>query len=168
MELLERILAARQHRVVVRTRDLDPGRWQTGGEEGTPAGPTDRVLSGAERPELDTPYLAPRDDLEIRICEILQELLGITPIGVHDHFYELGGHSLLVTQAVSRLQAELDIELPLDQMLSGPTVAELATHIAIRQAEQADADLAEMVAEIQDLSPEDLQALLDAEATEEN
>src|SRR5262249_4209852 len=36
------------------------------------------------RPQLDTPYVAPRNESEQKIATIWQELLGIDEIGVHD------------------------------------------------------------------------------------
>ena len=51
-----------------------------------------------ERPELPTPYEAPRDDRERAIAGLWTHLLGVERIGVHDNFFDLGGHSLLVAR----------------------------------------------------------------------
>ena len=51
------------------------------------------------RPELDTAYRAPRNEIESAVAEIWQQLLGIERIGIDDNFFDLGGASLQALQA---------------------------------------------------------------------
>ncbi len=81
------------------------------------------------RPQLPTPYVAPRNDLEQTVAEMWQTVLGIEQVGVHDNFFELGGHSLLATQLISRLRDTYRVELPLRDLFEKPTVASLAESI---------------------------------------
>jgi len=92
--------------------------------------PPEALVSLHPRPELGTPYLAPRGELEGAVAGVWRLLLGIDPIGVHDDFFELGGHSLLGTQILSHLARDLGVELPLQTLFDHPTVAELAEHFA--------------------------------------
>ncbi|RKZ89882.1 MAG: hypothetical protein DRR19_11055, partial [Candidatus Parabeggiatoa sp. nov. 1] len=78
------------------------------------------------RPNLPTPYLAPRTPMEITLTNIWQKLLGIEQIGVCDDFFELGGDSLLGTQVISDVRKTCQVELPLQILFEKPTVAELA------------------------------------------
>ena len=92
-----------------------------------PAGPgDDGTDAGSNRPPISSDYVAPRDDRERLIAAIWQDLLGITPVGVHDNFIELGGHSLLATRVVARVRAAFGVPLVIRQMLTAPTVADLA------------------------------------------
>ena len=75
------------------------------------------------RPELSSQYEAPRNSTEEKIVETWEELLGVTPIGVHDKFFELGGHSLLAIQVVSRLRGFFKVEIPAQRLFLAPTVA---------------------------------------------
>jgi acyl transferase domain-containing protein/acyl carrier protein len=77
------------------------------------------------RPNLRTPYVAPRDEMEERIAEIWAESLAIERVGIHDHFLELGGNSLLGLVIISRLRKELDVHLPATALYEGPTVGAL-------------------------------------------
>ncbi|MCP4657227.1 MAG: acyltransferase domain-containing protein, partial [bacterium] len=82
-----------------------------------------------QRPQLERPYQAPRDEVERAISRLLEELLGIAEVGVDDDFFELGGDSLLATQVVSRLRDAFGVEIPLEDFLEGRTVAGLARRI---------------------------------------
>ncbi|MBB4637948.1 type I polyketide synthase [Longimicrobium terrae] len=100
------------------------------------------------RPQLATEYHAPGNVVEQTIAEMWEELLGISPIGVHDDFFALGGHSLLATQIISRCRDTLGLELPLKTIFEAPTIARFAALVE-------DA----LVAEIEGMSDEEALAL---------
>ena len=86
------------------------------------------------RPKLDTEYQEPRDELELAMAQIWSDLLGLAPIGVHDHFRDLGGDSLLAVQVVSRIWDRFDLELSEESLFDRPTIAELAAYIRSNSA----------------------------------
>jgi len=89
------------------------------------------------RPNLQTAYVAPRNELERTIVAMWQQVLGIEQVGIYDDFFGLGGHSLLATQLISRLRDTFQVELPLRDLFETPTVANLAESIeAFRWAAQ--------------------------------
>jgi acyl carrier protein len=154
-EVLERILADPLPQVVVSTRDLATELRAV--EELRQSTSEIKTLRRAPRPSLETPYTAPRDDIETFLVELWQELLGLEEVGIHDHFFELGGHSLLATRVISRVRDQFDVEVPLPRMLEGLTVAELGVAVAELQAEQIDeGELAELLAELGEDSGIDL------------
>ncbi|HVR95493.1 MAG TPA: condensation domain-containing protein, partial [Thermoanaerobaculia bacterium] len=79
-----------------------------------------------ERPRLPNPYVSPATPEQQRLANLWQELLGVAPVGLYDNFFELGGHSLLGTQLMSRLRATFGVDLPLNALFEGPTVADMA------------------------------------------
>ena len=98
----------------------------------TPNGKVDwRALPApaGTRPELERPYVAPRDATEEIVAAIWIELLGVTQVGVHDNFFELGGHSLLATRVISKVREAFGSEVPLRALFEEPTVAGLAQRI---------------------------------------
>ncbi|MDR5726224.1 MAG: alpha/beta fold hydrolase, partial [Terriglobia bacterium] len=78
------------------------------------------------RPELNKSFLAPRDDLEIQLAHIWEEVLGVRPVGVTDNFFELGGHSLLAIRLFALIEKRLGKKLPLTAVFQGATVEHLA------------------------------------------
>jgi acyl transferase domain-containing protein/acyl carrier protein len=112
------------------------------------------------RPDLKATYVAPTNEIERRIAAIWQELLGIDRVGIDDSFFDLGGHSLLATQLISRLREAFFIPLPLNIIFAAPTVADFAALIAQNFAEHVDSEL---LAELEELSQDEIQALLAGE-----
>ncbi|MEH2068926.1 MAG: beta-ketoacyl synthase N-terminal-like domain-containing protein [Nostoc sp.] len=85
------------------------------------------------RPNLPNSYVAPRDEIEQKIADIWQELLGIKHIGINDNFFDLGGDSLIAVQILSRLRQTFSIQLTVASLLESPTIAEIAPKLAVRQ-----------------------------------
>ncbi|GAA3646963.1 acyl transferase domain-containing protein [Lentzea atacamensis] len=99
------------------------------------------------------------------ITGIWQELLGIPRISPHDDYFELGGHSLLATQILARITAELGVSLPAGAIFEAPTPARLVALVEQQRGEhqEDDDEFARLLAEIRDMSPEELRAELDRE-----
>lgn len=118
------------------------------------------------RPTQANAYVAPRQEIEQSIADIWQELIGIEKVGIYDNFFELGGHSLLAVQTISRLRETFQVELPLRTLLfEAPTVAELATVITGSQPKPKELDqMAHLLAEVENLSLEEIQAQLAKES----
>ena len=81
------------------------------------------------RPPLLANYVAPRTEVEYRLVEVWQDLLGIEQIGIYDNFFELGGNSLLAIRIVSRVVNMFNVQLKLHSLLIHPTVVDLAEMI---------------------------------------
>ena len=68
----------------------------------------------------------PSSHVERKLAAIWQELLGREVVSTTDDFFELGGHSLLATLLVTRIRAELHVDVGLRHLFENPTVAGLA------------------------------------------
>jgi acyl carrier protein len=130
----------------------------------TPIGKVDRRALPApdrSRPELGGTFVAPRTSVEERLAGIWAQVLGLERVGIHDNFFELGGHSLLATRVISRTCDAFRVELPLRSLFEAPTVADLAVILVQREAEEVDNEtLTQMLAELEQLSPEEAQITL--------
>jgi non-ribosomal peptide synthase protein (TIGR01720 family) len=77
------------------------------------------------RPDIQTPYEPPRNEIEQRLAILWQEILGITGVGIQDNFFELGGDSVLSFQVVARA-SRFGIQLSPQQIFQHQTIAELS------------------------------------------
>ncbi|MGN7354933.1 amino acid adenylation domain-containing protein [Paenibacillus amylolyticus] len=99
----------------------------------TPNGKIDRKALPAPEGEAGsgTQYVAPRNELEMKMVVIWQEVLGLTKeIGVHDNFFDIGGHSLRATTLVSKIHKELNVDLPLHDVFRHSTIESMAAAIS--------------------------------------
>ena len=101
----------------------------------TPNGKVDRralPTPDTVRPELEGTLIEPRDNLELQLAKIWEDVLDIQPIGVTDNFFDLGGHSLLAIRLFAQIQKRMGNDLPLATLFQAPTVEQLAD--ILRQA----------------------------------
>jgi len=85
--------------------------------------------------ELQSDYAAPRNDVERKVVDIWQRLLGVKHIGIHDNFFDLGGNSLTAAGLFAEIERLFGRRLPLPTLYKAPTVEELAN--ILREEEQA-------------------------------
>jgi amino acid adenylation domain-containing protein len=90
---------------------------------------------GSDRPCLDNPFVPPRTPLEEKLAKMWAEILGIEQVGMNDDFLELGGDSLRVTQVISRVLHQLDLDVPYRVLFDAPTVADMAAVLAQHMGE---------------------------------
>ncbi|MDD5873180.1 MAG: amino acid adenylation domain-containing protein [Clostridia bacterium] len=74
-------------------------------------------------------YAAPETPEEIRLCELLQELLQVERIGAEDDFFEYGGDSLTAIEYTAKAHG-IGIEISLQDIFDYPTVRKLCMHLA--------------------------------------
>ncbi len=74
-------------------------------------------------------YVAPTNKLEMELIQIFENLLAISPIGIHDNFFDIGGDSLVAMSLQLEL-LKLHINISYSDIFMFPTVNELANHIS--------------------------------------
>jgi len=98
----------------------------------TPNGKVDRKalpqLDG-QRADLETAYLAPETEIEQKIARILQTVLQVNQVGIHDNFFDLGGNSLLLVQVQEKLVEVLNREVPVLTLFQYPTINALLHYL---------------------------------------
>jgi len=83
------------------------------------------------------PFEAPRGEIEAALAAIWAEVLGIERVGRGDRFFELGGHSLAALRVQSRIEARLQVAMPLREVFEHGSLASLAAAVQ-RAAPAAD------------------------------
>ncbi len=80
------------------------------------------------RPELKNSFVGPQTARERVLGKIWEQVLGISPIGIHDNFFDLGGASVLTMQVVAEAEAA-GLPLRPEMLFRHPTIAELAQEL---------------------------------------
>jgi thioesterase domain-containing protein/acyl carrier protein len=95
----------------------------------TPNGKTDKkALPDPHLTDMAV-YVAPKNETEVKLAEIWQELLSVERIGINDNFFELGGHSLLAMRMISAIRRKLNVELNIMDLFVCPSIAALISQI---------------------------------------
>jgi amino acid adenylation domain-containing protein len=94
----------------------------------TPNGKLDRRALPAPEfgPKDQEELVPPSDDIEERLANLWQELLGVPSIGVNHNFFELGGHSMLVARLIVQVERTFNRSLSMASVFQRPTIAQLA------------------------------------------
>jgi amino acid adenylation domain-containing protein len=97
----------------------------------TPAGKIDRKVL----PSPDATSARPasvealRDDVDVVIAELWQELLGVREVGLDDDFFALGGQSLRAVRLVAAVKAKFDVPFSLATLFAAPSLRQVANAI---------------------------------------
>lgn len=69
-------------------------------------------------------------DVASKLAGIVASLLKQPSVGMEDNFFLLGGHSMMGVQLVAKIRETFGVKLPLRQLFSTPTVAQLSQEIS--------------------------------------
>ena len=100
----------------------------------TPNGKVDRkALPAPEAREVERPedFVAPRDNFELTMTRLWEQILNTRPISVRDNFFELGGHSLAAARLMGQVEKQFGKNLLLTDLLQAPTVEELVAMVRL-------------------------------------
>ncbi|SDP40361.1 N-(5-amino-5-carboxypentanoyl)-L-cysteinyl-D-valine synthase [Streptomyces sp. cf386] len=89
-----------------------------------------------------TEYLAPSDDVEVKLCGIWATVLGVAPdrIGVHDDFFALGGDSIRAMALAQAITSGFGRGLGVGTVLRHTSLGAQARHIREMAAQSDEAD----------------------------
>jgi acyl transferase domain-containing protein/thioesterase domain-containing protein/acyl carrier protein len=77
------------------------------------------------RPQLESDYVEPRDEIERGLADMWRELLGVDQVGVKDDFFELGGHSLIAVRMFARIRKDFRADFPIATLFDAPTIEQV-------------------------------------------
>ena len=80
-------------------------------------------------PDARREFVGPQDDIEERLTNIWQDVLGVYPVSVTANYFDLGGHSFLALRLFSEIKFCFRVDLPLGTLFYAPTVRTLAAII---------------------------------------
>ena len=103
-----------------------PAAESTSPDPAEPKGQRKLSRTGRSRPELDVPFLGPRDDLERQLTAIWEEVLDVQSVGVRDSFFDLGGNSLLAMRLFAQTEGTCGSVSSLASFFQTPTIEQVA------------------------------------------
>ncbi|WP_027630731.1 non-ribosomal peptide synthetase [Ruminiclostridium cellobioparum] len=83
-------------------------------------------------------YVAPSNEIEQKLVEVWQEILGVKKVGIKDNFFDLGGNSLKAIQMMGRLEG---YSLNMRHIMQYPTIAELQKYVVGLNAKEHELPL---------------------------
>ena len=126
----------------------------------------DRLLAALS--QLSARVILTGSNTEQLVAAIWASMLPVTKLALDDDFFDLGGHSLLAVQLLTRIRETLAVELSLDLIYSDKLTIRRLAAIVDNGGQLPDSDLgqlseaeyAALLAEVENLSDEEVQALL--------
>ncbi|WP_058303562.1 non-ribosomal peptide synthetase [Gorillibacterium timonense] len=101
----------------------------------TPNGKIDR--KALPKPEFatgrETAFEGPSNEREAKLVRIWEEVLGVSPIGIHDSFFDLGGNSLKAVRLQHLIQQGFQVRLPVKEIFRSATVSDQAHSIFLHR-----------------------------------
>ncbi|SEK41447.1 amino acid adenylation domain-containing protein [Variovorax sp. YR750] len=75
----------------------------------------------------------PRNEHERKVLALMEKVLSLPGLDMHDDFFTMGGHSLLAARLTTLLSREFQVTLPLRSLFESPTAEKLAAAIQALQ-----------------------------------
>lgn len=85
-----------------------------------------------------TDYVAPVTELELAMCEIWKELLGVSKMGTTDDFFRIGGNSILAIQLSHRMSLAAAADIKVADIFRLKTIAAILERVNVSQIEEAE------------------------------
>lgn len=76
--------------------------------------------------KVNTDYVAARNQTELILIKIWEQLFGVKYLSVVDNFFDLGGKSLLSVKMCALIEEKLNVKIPPTALLEFPTIEALA------------------------------------------
>ena len=100
-------------------------------------------------------YCAPRNELEVELCEMWSDLLGIEKVGIRDDFFRLGGDSIGSLQIVGRVRQDHGLNISVKDIFTFKTIEKLYDNkLKVQLTQSNDGDRCLNTAELTDSSDE--------------
>lgn len=72
----------------------------------------------------------PTNPVERVLSDLFAEVLGVDRVGIDESFFDIGGDSLTAMRLIAKIDAALDIQLPVTSLFNAPSVRSLGKQLA--------------------------------------
>lgn len=126
----------RRSQIVVSVRNIDEAIKKADYSGENAVSVMTRAMTLHKRPEIDTAFVAPRNEKEKELCEVWQNVLSIEKVGISDDFFDLGGDSLLLISLHTKLCEQFNTDLAIVDLYKYNTVAKLVKKLENTEDEE--------------------------------
>ncbi len=109
-----------QHFIVLETLPLTPN-----GKVDRKALPPTSDCINELSPQKGASDAAPKNDMELLLTQIFEEILGTRGVQTTDDFFEIGGHSLLAVRLIAKINETCGADLPVGVVFANSTIRAL-------------------------------------------
>ncbi|MNY50349.1 Gramicidin S synthase 2 [compost metagenome] len=102
---------------------------ETGYLEVTEEEDLDHVTFSKERVFTNKEYIAPETETEIRLVNIIKEVLCLDEVGIKDNMFELGGDSLKAMVILNKIKSEFSLEYSLKNLMDATDLHQISQEI---------------------------------------
>ena len=122
-----------------------------------------KALPNPSNPVSNVEHVPAKNDTEKKLVSIWQKLLSIEKLGINDDFFILGGDSILAARLITYIEKNFSIEISLIDFYGKPTISEIGSIINKKmeeQKKQEDIVLTELLDQIENMTEEEVETLL--------
>jgi len=80
-------------------------------------------------PQSTKAYVAPTNELETKLSQIVKDILSLELVGIFDNFFDLGGNSVHLVKTHIQIRESLGRDIPIVEMFRYPTINALAEYL---------------------------------------
>ncbi|QIV96010.1 amino acid adenylation domain-containing protein [Allofrancisella inopinata] len=77
-------------------------------------------------------YVEPITELEVSLCNIYAELLGLERVGVTDDFFKIGGNSILAIKLANKISNKMGVDIHVAEILKSKNIHSLSKLVVLR------------------------------------
>ena len=125
-KLFLEILQGNETQVAISNSEID---FDSAIEESISTGSIPMVKIARKELHVVTNYQAPSNEVETKLVQLWQDMLGVDEIGVTDDFFALGGHSFNALSLIEKINNSFNCTLPATQIYHNPTIRQLYSTI---------------------------------------
>lgn len=126
LQILFKSIASGEHLVIASRSRMDV---ETGYLEVTEEEDLDHVTFSKERVFTNKEYIAPETETEIRLVNIIKEVLCLDEVGIKDNMFELGGDSLKAMVILNKIKSEFSLEYSLKNLMDAIDLHQISQEI---------------------------------------
>ncbi|MBC8756872.1 amino acid adenylation domain-containing protein [Kordia sp. YSTF-M3] len=90
-------------------------------------------------------YTKPTNEVEEKLVQIWQEILGKEKISINDNFFQLGGHSLKMIVLMNKIKEHFNVDIKVDYLYQTPTIIDIGQYVSFFKSTEKDNNIENVI-----------------------